>query len=59
VDGKPAIKVTVLKSGEVQPDFFSGFQQIGSNGLEEEILLYRVGRYLEIEKTLNSKSAKN
>ncbi len=56
LDGKKsAVKVTALKSAEIQPDFFSGFQPISSNGLEEMALLYRIGRYLEMEK-LTTKS---
>lgn len=57
IEGKSAIKVTVLKNAEIQTDFFSGLQSLGSNGLEEQILLYRIGRFIEIDNTL-SKSSK-
>jgi hypothetical protein len=50
VDNKSAVNVTVLKAAEVQPDFFSAVQQIPSNGLEEKGILYRIGRFLEIER---------
>jgi hypothetical protein len=57
IEGKNAVEVTVLKSSEIQPDFFSGFQPVPSNGLEESGILYRIGRYLEIDRIL-SKNAK-
>ena len=57
VENKNAIKVTVLKSAEVQPDFFSGFKRISSNGLEEHTVLYRISRFIEIDHLLNKKDA--
>jgi hypothetical protein len=50
LEGRTAVKVTSFKSAEIQPDFFSGFQPVPSNGLEETAILYRIGRYLEMEK---------
>lgn len=55
-EGKKATKVTILKQSERQPDFFSGYQTVPSNGLEERALLYRIGRYLEIEELVKEKS---
>lgn len=57
LDGKPAVKVTVLKTTEIQRDFFSGYQSTPTNGLEETALLYRISRHIEMEKllTLNQK----
>ncbi|MDZ4678466.1 MAG: hypothetical protein SGI74_13285 [Oligoflexia bacterium] len=59
VEGKAAVEVIVLKSAEIQPDFFSGFQAVSSNGLEEISILYRIGRYLEIDRILTRNAAKN
>lgn len=50
--GKPATKVTVTKTAEIQPDFFTGFKEIPSNGLEEQTIMYRIGRYLEMDRKL-------
>ncbi|MBK9294414.1 MAG: hypothetical protein IPM57_08205 [Oligoflexia bacterium] len=56
IESKSAIKVTVLKNAEIQTDFFSGFKALGSNGLEEELLLYRIGRFIEIDNALTKAS---
>ncbi|MCC6278319.1 MAG: hypothetical protein IT289_10440 [Oligoflexia bacterium] len=52
VEGRAAVNVTVLKTSEIQPDFFSSTQQIPSDGLEERALLYRIGRFLDIDRML-------
>lgn len=51
-EGKPAVKVTIYKGGEIQPDFFSGYQSVPSDGLEERAVLYRIGRVLDIDRIL-------
>ncbi len=43
------VKVSVTKVPEVQSDFFSGYRPIDSDGLEENAVLYRIGRFLEIK----------
>ncbi len=50
IDGKSAIRITVVKNAEGQPDFFSGYQPVNTNGLEEQTVMYRIGRFLEIDK---------
>lgn len=52
-EDKQAVKVVVTKVAEVQPDFFTGFKEIPSNGLEEQTLLYRISRYLEMDRKLS------
>lgn len=51
-EGRPATKVTILKDSQRQSDFFSEPRQLPSDGLEEQALLYRVGREITIERGL-------
>ena len=50
VDGRPSVKVTVVKRVEKVKDFFSEPQVLQSDGLEERVLLYRIRRELRIEE---------
>lgn len=59
ISDKPAVKVVVVKTAEVQPDFFTGYQPFPSDGYEENTLLYRIGRYLDLDKLLNKQPSKN
>jgi hypothetical protein len=54
---KSAIKIICTKVSEIQRDFFTGYQPIPSNGLEENLVLYRIGRYLEMDHMLSKISA--
>ena len=58
IEGKMAVKVTVLKTAEVQPDFFSGFKPVASNGLEEATIVYRISRFVEIDRLLEAAANK-
>ena len=49
---KPAIKVQVLKQIELARDFFSQPEAQPSDGLEEDAILYRIGRELTIAKAI-------
>ena len=49
---RPAVKVVVLKQIEIARDFFAEPQILPSDGLEEAVILYRVGRELTINRTL-------
>lgn len=51
-EGKEATKVIILKRAEVQRDFFSDFEKLPSDGLEEKSIMYRIERELFIEKGL-------
>lgn len=53
IENKNSVKVTILKTAEIQPDFFSGFQPLSSNGLEEETIMYRIGRFIEMDRMLS------
>lgn len=48
----PAGKVTILKLGEIQRDFFSAYDKLPSDGLEELAIMYRIERELAIDKAM-------
>lgn len=50
--GKKVVKVTILKQSSEQNDFFSESQSQPSDGIEEDMLLYRIKRELLIERAL-------
>lgn len=49
---RSAVKVVVLKQIEMVHDFFSEANSLPSDGLEEQVILYRIGRELQINKAL-------
>ena len=51
-NGKAATRVRVYKKTTLEKDFFSGKKDIGSDGFEEQSILYRIEREIEIEKAL-------
>lgn len=51
-------RVSILKDVNVFRDFVSRPETRGSDGLEENMILYRIGRELEIEKVLLRDSKK-
>ena len=58
-DLKPGVagtKVQVLKQAELARDFFSAPEPQPSDGLEEEAILYRIGRELNIAKAIQKSS---
>jgi len=50
--GSNATRVTILKDAQRQMDFFSEARQQPSDGLEEDMILYRIGREIQIERAL-------
>lgn len=50
VGKKSAYKVSVQKLATLQRDFFSDPEKLPSDGLEEQVLLYRIDRELQIER---------
>jgi hypothetical protein len=59
INDKPAIKIVCTKTPEIQRDFFTGYQPTATDGLEEDLILYRIGRYLEMDHMLSKISAGN
>ena len=51
-NGKPAIKVTVQRDQLVQRDVLEGWQPVETDQIEENTLLYRVGRLIMIKMKL-------
>ncbi len=57
INGNPSVKVTAIKSQERLRDFFSEPENLKSDGLEEQLIFYRIERELIIDEAL--KKAKN
>lgn len=51
-EDKSAIKVTISKQSVLQRDFFAPEETMGSDGLEEMMILYRIQRELVLEKAI-------
>ncbi|MES2964984.1 MAG: hypothetical protein V4760_13955 [Bdellovibrionota bacterium] len=49
---KPAVKVLVTKQIEIARDFFAQPQPVASDGLEENVVLYRIGREITVARAL-------
>ncbi len=49
---KPGVKVTVRKEIVLNRDFFANPEPQASDGIEEDVILYRVARELSVEKAL-------
>jgi hypothetical protein len=49
---KPGIKVVVRKETVLNRDFFANSEPQPSDGIEEDVILYRVARELSVEKAL-------
>lgn len=57
-DEKPAIKVQITKKPEIVRDFFSDANPVNSDGLEEQVILYRIGRELQLARAIAKSSEK-
>lgn len=51
-EGRNAVKVVVLKQIELARDFFATSETVASDGLEEKVILYRIGRELRIRRAI-------
>ena len=51
-DGRESVRVTIDKKMQIMRDFFSEPESIGSDGLEEKILFYRMEREILINEAL-------
>jgi hypothetical protein len=51
-EDRPAIKVQITKRPEVVRDFFSDAAPATSDGLEEQVILYRIGRELQLARAI-------
>jgi hypothetical protein len=57
-DERPAIKVQITKKVEVVRDFFSDADSLKTDGLEEQVILYRIGRELQLARAVAKASDK-
>lgn len=51
-EDRPAIKVQITKKTEVVRDFFSDAAPAATDGLEEQVILYRIGRELQLARAI-------
>lgn len=49
-NGQQAVMVRVLKFQQKEITFLGGFQEVESDGLEESVFLYRIGRLIAIQQ---------
>jgi hypothetical protein len=61
MDSRAGVRVTIRKKIEKQSDFFSDVESLNSDGLEEEIILYRIEREIVIDDAIRkaAKAANN
>ncbi|MES3039198.1 MAG: hypothetical protein V4736_14920 [Bdellovibrionota bacterium] len=52
VNGRNSVKVSVQKKVDLQRDFFSDSETVGSDGYEEQMILYRIEREIIIERAI-------
>ena len=57
IEGRPAIKVVIVKKMERKRDFFSENEELKSDGLEEKTILYRIAREIEIDRAITKKNS--
>lgn len=57
-DGRSAVRVLVLKQAELVRDFFAEPEAVASDGLEEDVILYRLARELTISQAIQRNTEK-
>jgi hypothetical protein len=62
VDGKSSVRITVQKEQQIQRDVLEGWRNQETDGIQENSLIYRVGKLIEFklknEKIENEKIKK-
>lgn len=53
-NGKPSVRVTVQKEQMIQRDVLEGWRPTESDSIDENTLLYRIGRLIQIKLKLQS-----
>lgn len=56
-DGRDAVRVNIRKKTERRRDFFAEAEDIESDGLEEQVIFYRIERELIVEDALKKSAA--
>lgn len=54
-----AVMIRVIKQQQKESTFLGGFQDIETDGLEEAVYLYRIGRLIAIQQYNDNKDAQN
>ena len=54
--GEPAVRLQVLKELSSYGNIITDWRRVATDGLEEEVLLYRIGQRLRIQDTLKRKT---
>lgn len=57
-ESKPAVIVLVTKKIELARDFFGTPERVASDGLEEDVILYRIGREIAISRAISKANEK-
>jgi hypothetical protein len=57
-NGEPAVMVRVQKEQQKQSTFLGGWQDVESDGIEESVYLYRIGRLIAIQQYSEDQSEK-
>jgi hypothetical protein len=52
IDKSPTVKVLIIKQVEMARDFFSTPEPLMSDGYEEDVILYRIGRELAVSRAV-------
>lgn len=52
-DDRPLTRVRIIKATERFQDFYSGWAPTGSDGLEEQLLLYRIEHILQMDQMMD------
>jgi hypothetical protein len=58
-DGREAVRVDIKKKIERRRDFFADPEELDSDGLEEQVIFYRIERELVIEQALKRAAEKS
>jgi hypothetical protein len=51
-DGKPSVRITVQKEQQVQRDVLEGWVNLDTDGIQENSLLYRIGKVIDYRKRI-------
>ena len=54
--GKTSVRVTIIKDVRYRPNFFNSSRPAHSDGIEEEVIFYRMAREIAIEKAIQNMS---
>ena len=58
-ENKPVTRIRIIKDLEKYRDFYAGWLDYQTDGIEEKIILYRVEHLLQMEKTMSKASESN